>query len=129
MADITRQDDLPLVELRMPAHLARAVQGMQVAKVQAIVAMDQVSEVYEYGLFKTAVTLAQGELIKQLAAQGGLSPTQQAARQQLSHNYLHRMGQIADNAGAQITRQAAQMSEPTLVEAFIDGVNRGLGRY
>lgn len=93
------QGNLP-ANRKVAQELARQMGRMELVAEIAKGAMNEVSDIHGYGVYRAATALATGEMIKQAA--GGVTPEQQAALQQQGKRYLEVMGHIAGSASAKI---------------------------
>lgn len=93
--------DLP-AERRIKGEMARHMDRMQIIAETTKAALDEVSDIHAYSVYKATTTLVSGEIIKRAA--GELPPDQKAALQILDQQYLQTVGQLSGLANVNIAR-------------------------
>lgn len=108
----------PYVEQR----LARSTNHMELIAAIAQEAMNEVSAIHTYGVYKAASTMMVAEALRNGA--GPMTPAQQGVYEHFARAYLNQMRQITEAAGAHIVQSVNQVpavpDEPGVLDNLIN---------
>jgi hypothetical protein len=104
------QPPLP-VEWQVSHELSRSQRQMQAIAQVTKGAIDEIGVVHRYAQSKAATTLEVAQQIHQAASVRGSSPSDEAAFQQATRDYLAQMHQITESASTEIVLAIHQVGD------------------
>jgi hypothetical protein len=121
-----QQNKLPATLEQFQKQFEKQTGQMEYIAMLATRAMDEGSNVIGYSMWKTAMTLATAEQLKQAFAESGLSPEAEAVLQALTQDYMAFMRRVPQAACILFLRELERIPSTPENRSLLEGLRRML---